>query len=122
MTPEQFGSYIRQEREARGISLRKFAKMLDISPTYLSKVERDEEKPSAAMVIRIAEVLQLNKDELLGKAGKIAPDVMEIILSDPRLWAGTIRTIARQRERLNKRIAGRRPADFSDCGVPHLAG
>ena len=53
----------------------------------------------------------------------IAPDVLAIILIDPRMWADTIRTIARQRAGLERRMAGRvKPiaADDVDCGVPHL--
>jgi transcriptional regulator with XRE-family HTH domain len=39
---EKFGAFIRREREAKEIGLREMAKMIGISPTYLSKVERDE--------------------------------------------------------------------------------
>ena len=54
---------------------------------------------------------------------RIAPDVAEIILSDPRMWSDTIRTIARQRARLDRQLAGRvKPIDPDDvdCGVPQL--
>ena len=57
------------------------------------------------------------------RAGMIAPDVAELILSDPRLWSDTIRTIAKQRARLDRQLAGRRKPiapDDVDCGVPHL--
>lgn len=57
------------------------------------------------------------------RAAMLPPDVVEIILSDPRMWADTIRTIARQRARLDRQLAGRRKPiepDDVDCGVPHL--
>jgi hypothetical protein len=44
-------------------------------------------------------------------------------LRAPRLWSDTIRTIARQRARLDRQLAGRRKPiepDDVDCGVPHL--
>lgn len=50
-------------------------------------------------------------------------DVANIILSDPQMWSDTIRTIARQRARLDRQLAGRRKPiepDDVDCGVPHL--
>lgn len=53
----------------------------------------------------------------------LPPDVVEIILSDPRMWADTIRTITRQRARLDRQLVGRvKPIerDDVDCGVPHL--
>ena len=44
---EKFGEFIRREREAKEIGLREMAKMIGVSPTYLSKVERDEFPPPA---------------------------------------------------------------------------
>jgi len=41
MSTERFGEFVRREREAREIGLREMAKMIGVSPTYLSKVERD---------------------------------------------------------------------------------
>lgn len=42
---EKFGAFIRREREAREIGLREMAKKIGVSPTYMSKVERDEFTP-----------------------------------------------------------------------------
>ena len=39
---DRFGAFIRREREAKEIGLREMAKIIRVSPTYLSKVERDE--------------------------------------------------------------------------------
>ena len=44
---EKFGEFVRREREAKEIGLREMAKMIGVSPTYLSKVERDEFPPPA---------------------------------------------------------------------------
>ena len=37
-----FGAFVRRHREAKEIGLREMAKLIGVSPTYLSKVERDE--------------------------------------------------------------------------------
>ena len=42
MSGEKFGAFIRARREAKEIGLREMAKMIGVSPTYVSKVERDE--------------------------------------------------------------------------------
>jgi HTH-type transcriptional regulator, competence development regulator len=47
MSGKKFGALVRREREAREIGLREMAKMIGVSPTYLSKVERDEFPPPA---------------------------------------------------------------------------
>lgn len=49
-----FGAYIRQKREAKGIQMNDFARQLDISPAYWSRIERDIEKPPKDELIRKA--------------------------------------------------------------------
>ena len=61
----KFGAFVRQEREEREIGLREMAKMIGVSPTYLSKVERDEFPPPAEDKVRkIAEIFNIDVDEL----------------------------------------------------------
>jgi DNA-binding XRE family transcriptional regulator len=45
MSGRRFGALVRREREAKEIGLREMAKTIGVSPTYLSKVERDEFPP-----------------------------------------------------------------------------
>ena len=49
---EKFGDFVRREREAKEIGLREMAKMIGVSPTYLSKIERDEFPPPAEDKVR----------------------------------------------------------------------
>ena len=116
MNPKKFGAHIRNLREAKGISLRKFAERAQISPTYLSKVERDEfPPPGEEAVRRIAEILGEDPDELLALAGKVASDLPEIIQQHPRematflraasgLPASEIAKLARRAEGLKKKV------------------
>jgi hypothetical protein len=68
---KSFGSLLRREREAKEIGLREMAKKIGISPTYLSKVERDEFSPPAEDKVRkIAEIIGRDPDELLALAGR----------------------------------------------------
>ena len=49
-----FGAYIRKKREEKDIQLNDFAKLLDISPAYWSRIERELEKPPKDELIRKA--------------------------------------------------------------------
>ena len=90
---EGFGATVRQERERLEIGLREMAKKIGVSPTYLSKVERDQFPPPAEdKVIAIATVLGRDRDELLALAGKVSSDLTEIILSQPRGMASFLRS------------------------------
>lgn len=77
---EKFGAFICREREARQIGLREMAKKIGVSPTYLSKVERDEFTPPTEDKVRaIARIIEFDPDEPLAIAGRVSSDVTDII-------------------------------------------
>jgi transcriptional regulator with XRE-family HTH domain len=89
---EKFGVFVRREREAKEIGLREMAKMIGVSPTYLSKIERDEFPPPAEDKVRkIAEIIGRDPDELLALAGRVASDLTDIIRQRPREMADFLR-------------------------------
>ena len=91
---ERFGARVRRLREERDIGLRPFARMVGISATYLSKVERDELPPPAEERVKeIARLLGQDPDELLALAGRVASDLGEIIRERPREMASFLRTV-----------------------------
>ena len=89
----KFGAFVRHERENKEIGLRQMAKKIGVSPTYLSKIERDEFSPPAEDKVRkIANILGSDVDELLALAGKVSSDLSEIIRERPRQLAALLRT------------------------------
>lgn len=59
------GQIIRTKRESLGLLLRHVASHLDIDQAILSKIERNERKPNKDNIIKLAEILKLDKEELL---------------------------------------------------------
>ena len=93
MTNMKFGAFMRARREAKEIGLREMAKKIGVSPTYVSKVERDEFPPPAEDKVRlIAGVIGCDVDELLARAGKVASDLSDIIKRNPVEVAALLRT------------------------------
>ena len=45
---QTFGSYVREKRMARGLSLRALAAKLEVSPVYMSNIENDR-RPAPTM-------------------------------------------------------------------------
>lgn len=67
------GSLIREGRRKKKLSQRQLAAELPMSQTNLSRVELgDHAPPSDAVLLRIAEVLELDPRELLRAAGRQA--------------------------------------------------
>jgi len=90
---EKFGAFIRRERETKEIGLREMAKLIGVSPTYLSKVERDEFPPPAEDKVKaIAKIIGCDTDDLLARAGRVSTDISDIIKRHPVELAALLRT------------------------------
>ena len=88
-----FGAFVRRHREAKEIGLREMAKMIGVSPTYLSKVERDEfGAPAEDKVKAIAKIIGCDADDLLARAGRVSTDISDIIKRHPVELAALLRT------------------------------
>lgn len=97
--PTTFGSHLRKRREAlraddRSFSVRQVAARVGVEPSYLSKVERDEEAPPSEPKIRaLAKELGEDPDVLLALAGKVSHDLLDIIRKRPELFADLLRQL-----------------------------
>ena len=61
---QTFGSFLREKRMARGLTLRGMAAKLDLSPVYMSNIENNRRAaPSQEYLERMAMLLQLDKPE-----------------------------------------------------------
>lgn len=67
-----FGEELRKLREQKGLSLRRLAMLCDVTPSYMSKVERDDcSIPSSEMIRRIAFYVGGDGDRMALRAGRI---------------------------------------------------
>ncbi len=84
---------LRERRLAKGYSLRKFAELVDVSPTYLSLVEtgKAEYAPSSERVRKMAEVLGEKADKWIALAGRMPKDVEQIIRNKPESMPALLR-------------------------------
>lgn len=93
------GQELRKAREAKqdvdkkAWSLRQVAARLDIEPSYLSKLERDEAEPGEALLTKLAKELGGDKDVWLAMMGKVSEDLRAIIAKRPALFASLLRDL-----------------------------
>jgi transcriptional regulator with XRE-family HTH domain len=59
-----FGEFIRSLREEAGLPLRKVAAQLDIDPSLLGKIERNERQPTKELISLIARIFQQDEKKL----------------------------------------------------------
>jgi transcriptional regulator with XRE-family HTH domain len=95
----EFGQFIRRAREKmlegdRSFSLRQVAVRVEIEPAYLSKIERGIfPPPSQEVIVKLADVLNEDRDVMLALAGKLSSDLQSIIMQRPRLFADLLRQL-----------------------------
>ncbi len=96
-----FGEFLRERRmtraaKSRAFSVRQLAGRVGIEPSYLSKIERDEQPPPGEETIRrIAAELGEDPDVLLALAGKVSSDLLQIIRERPTHVGELLRSIHR---------------------------
>jgi HTH-type transcriptional regulator, competence development regulator len=93
MAPESLGQRIKKERLARGMTQRELADAAGIKVPYVSKIEADKETPTEEKIIKLAQVLGLDADELTLAAGRMPADVMDRLTADPTKALEFLRTI-----------------------------
>ena len=65
------GMRIRESREKIGMSLRKLAKEVGVSPSFISQVEQNKAQPSINSLQKIAQVLGISVSNLMGEKGVV---------------------------------------------------
>lgn len=119
-----FGQVLRERRVEKGLTLRKFADMVGISPTYLSQVEQDNvDPPTAERVKKMAELLDANADEWIALAGRMPEDLPGIIQKQPTAMPELLREASglsaeqlRKLQEQARKLKGRGKSDSDDGG------
>ena len=85
----ELGEFIREQRLATRLSLRKLSDLAGISNPYLSQIERGLRKPSAEILQAIAKALRISAETLYVRAGILDEypdqDLIAEILKDPSI-------------------------------------
>lgn len=61
---DKFGIYVRERRIELGITLRDFAKKLNLSPSYISDIENGNRTAPLSYLNKVASLLNIDKTEL----------------------------------------------------------
>jgi transcriptional regulator with XRE-family HTH domain len=78
----QFGQFLRQQRQAKRLSLVVLAKRTATSSSYLSRIERGlRNPPSPAVLRRLAQALDISYEQLMAHAGYLNNTLHEEPLS-----------------------------------------
>jgi transcriptional regulator with XRE-family HTH domain len=80
----EFRHKLRGLRTERKIGIKRLARDLDISHTYISHIERGKAQPSKALIRKFAAYFSVDEEDLLLAAGKFPQDIEEILDKHPQ--------------------------------------
>lgn len=74
-----FGEHIRTLRESAGLPIRKIAAQLDIDPSILGKIERNDRQPTKEQIKKLAIIFNQDEDYFLAEylSDQIAYKILE---------------------------------------------
>lgn len=106
---ETFGQRIRRRRREDKLSQRQLASLVGVDFTYLSKLENDQrgQSPGDELVVKLAEQLRDDSEELLALAGKVPVDALRTLAREDADFALFLRRLSAvaaddKRERLRR--------------------
>jgi transcriptional regulator with XRE-family HTH domain len=79
-----FGPELRKLRIEKKIGMKRLARDLGISYTYISHIERGKTLPSETLIRKLAAYFSVNAEDLLLAAGKFPQDIEELLDKHPR--------------------------------------
>jgi transcriptional regulator with XRE-family HTH domain len=61
----KFGEKLKSLRQQRGLTMRQLGELLEVSDSYVSKMETGDKIPNVAMVLRVANLFEVTTDVLI---------------------------------------------------------
>jgi transcriptional regulator with XRE-family HTH domain len=77
------GDVVREARVHKELGLRELARRLKKTASYLSDIENDRRVPAEDMLRDLARALELDFDDLMGRAGRLGDDALRYLTKNP---------------------------------------
>ena len=84
-TFENFGVWLKRQRKKRNLQQQELSKLVQVSNSFVSKLESGEKQPSVELIEKLASLWNINLDLLLLKARVITPYI-DTITENPEYF------------------------------------
>jgi len=89
---ELLGKFIRERRQDLGLSAAALSRTSGVIRQHISSLENSKSwYMSEESIVRLADALMVDRDEMLAMVGRIQEDVLDLYIKDPKKWAKEIR-------------------------------
>ena len=80
---QTFAEKLSALRAERKMGVRELGRAVGVTGMHISNLEKGKSAPSAELVLKLAETLEANADELLYLADQVSPEVVDVIHQNP---------------------------------------
>ena len=80
---QTFAEKLSALRAEQKMGVRELGRAVGVTGMHISNLEKGKSAPSAELVLKLAEALQANADELLYLADQVSPEVVGVIHQNP---------------------------------------
>ena len=77
---QTFAERLSALRAQQKMGIRELGRAVGVTGMHISNLEKGKSAPSAELVLKLAEALEANVDELLHLADQVSPEVVDVIL------------------------------------------
>jgi len=78
-----FAERLSELRAQQKMGVRELGRAVGVTGMHISNLEKAKSAPSAELVLKLAEALEANADELLYLADQVSPEVVDVIHQNP---------------------------------------
>jgi transcriptional regulator with XRE-family HTH domain len=93
MNDQAFGQWLKEQRQASNLTLRKLAEQLDVKHPYLSQIENGLAMPSEELARKIAALFGADPEEIVFRAREVAQTIDHIREKFPKQAAAYFRRV-----------------------------
>ena len=80
---QTFAEKLSALRAEQDMGVRELGRAVGVTGMHISNLEKGKDAPSAELVLKLAEALEGNADELLYLADQVSPEVVDVIHQNP---------------------------------------
>tara|TARA_B110000008_G_scaffold221526_1_gene221913 strand:- start:578 stop:922 length:345 start_codon:yes stop_codon:yes gene_type:complete len=87
-----FAEYLKGLRTEQRIGVRELGREVGVTGMHISNMEKGKSLPSPAVIVKLAEALGTDVDEMSHQANQIAPEIVGVIQNQPKAVPNFLRS------------------------------
>jgi len=79
-----FAEYLKQLRTEKRIGVRELGRAVGVTGMHISNMEKGKSMPSPELIVKLADALDTDVDEMSHRADHVAPEIVNVIQKQPK--------------------------------------